>query len=172
MNKIKRYLLYFIVLSLTACSATLPLPKSEDDGLLIIPSEGQKFTRSEFVFQYRLELSSKENVTVKIRNGKWFTAKRLQAGLYQVHSYKIFAVDTGRSIAGTTKVREIDLNATYSIKITPDKITLAPFGFSSETRQHGNGFVQLTHIVSVSEEAKSEYYKIIAKADNFDKWQQ
>ncbi len=156
---------------LTSCAQKqLPLPNSMNEGLLIIPCVGNNTVSYEFIYRYRFDFNDKEFVSIKMKNKKFFVAKKLKAGKYKIDAIKTYGVNTRRSKAINKNMYETKFKQPYEIEIIPGKISIFPFGVGAELIPRVGGFSQKSAHFQITEEIKAEYIEMIKQAANADKW--
>ena len=166
----KIFILVATVFLLTACAKKLPLPQSPEDGLLVVPTNGEKHFMAKYVYRYQFDFNNNEKIVVKIVDGSSFITKSLPKGTYKFDSMKSFGQDTARVTASNKNVKTIKLGSTYSFEIKPGKITYFPFGVGAELKGARESYTQYYRPFELDEKISRQYKDLIMKAENSGKW--
>lgn len=173
MKMIKLIFIFLLIFALGSCvSKQLPKPTGPDVGLLIVPTEGIRHVSGKFVYRYQFDFNDKDNVVIKVGNGKSFVAKVLKQGRYEFNAMKVFGINQGRTSA-TSKPSVYDLEEEYTFEIKPGEVTYFPFGVGAVIKSAGlRSFTQAPNYFELTEQVLNEYDEIISKAENATLWQQ
>ncbi|MBU2513933.1 hypothetical protein KJ966_21550 [bacterium] len=171
MKLIRILFIGLLVMTVVSCSPKLPLPSGSDEGLLIVPTFGDRSTIGKFVYRYSFKFNKTDNVIVKIVDGRSFISKPLKAGSYQIDSFDVIGVEIGKISANNKGARNIKLKEPFTFDINPGKVTFFPFGIAGIIEAHKTGrFLQKFDFFVLDEEILKEYVALLEKSENRDKW--
>lgn len=171
MKKVWLLGLCLFALLVASCTQKLPVPQTQDEGLLVVFTEGKREC-CDYIFRYEFVFGEDDDsVKIKIYNGKNFVAKPMSSGKYLVTKYGIYGVSTSRSVATDGSRRLYDIEKPFTIEIKPGVITYFPLQVLSTVKKASGGSTQYVDFVGVDEEMVSNYIPILKKTENIHKWQ-
>lgn len=130
--------LILVTCYVSSCSQKLPVPNSDDNGILVIPISSRNTTQYQNGYYYEFVYSPKTNIQIKavpMGNRKFVVIDGFPPGEYKINAIKSISSPSGGVASVSSET--IDFNNSIPIQIRSNEITLLEYMFSVEQKFSG-----------------------------------
>ncbi|NNK96376.1 MAG: sel1 repeat family protein [Desulfobacterales bacterium] len=125
-----------IAFFISSCSQKLPVPTSDDTGVLIIPTKIQNRTAYSYIYYYSLLYSPELQLKIDIfpkGNEKFFILDNFPSGKYQINGLEIISIPQHK-VTTSTSSTTVKAPNPIDFEIKPKQVTMLDFIFWVEQK--------------------------------------